>query len=162
MTDLFVDILLVEDNAADIRLTREALRDSKVLNDLHVARDGVEALDFLYQRGQFADAPRPDLVILDLNLPRKDGKEVLAEIQADSSLCSIPVAVLSTSAQEADILKSYELGANCYLTKPVDLDQFIKVVHAVEDFWLGMVRLPGHDGGSIRSSSGAGPPLQAG
>lgn len=142
MTDKFADILLVEDNAADIRLTREALRDGKVLNDLHVARDGVEALDFLHRRGEFADAPRPDLVILDLNLPRMDGKEVLAEMQADAELSSIPVAVLTTSAQEVDILQSYELGANCYLTKPVDLDQVLKVVHAVEDFWLGMVRLP--------------------
>ncbi len=121
MTDSFVNILLVEDNAADIRLTREALLDGKILNDLFVARDGVEALDFLFQRGEFADKPRPDLIILDLNLPKKDGKEVLAELQADPSLRAIPVAVLTTSAQEADIIQSYELGANCYLTKPVDL-----------------------------------------
>jgi CheY-like chemotaxis protein len=142
MTADFVNILLVEDNAADIRLTQEALRDGKILNDLYVARDGVEALDFLFQRGEFTEMPRPDLIILDLNLPRKDGKEVLAELQADPSLRSIPVAVLTTSAQEADIIQSYDLGANCYLTKPVDLDQFLTVVHAVEDFWLGMVRLP--------------------
>ena len=107
-----------------------------------MVRDGVEALDFLFQRGEHVDKPRPDLVILDLNLPKKDGKEVLAELQADPSLRAIPVAVLTTSAQETDIIQSYELGANCYLTKPVDLDQFLKVVHAVEDFWLGMVRLP--------------------
>jgi CheY-like chemotaxis protein len=142
MTADFVNILLVEDNAADIRLTQEALRDGKILNDLYVARDGVEALDFIFQRGEFTEMPRPDLIILDLNLPRKDGKEVLAEMQADPSLRSIPVAVLTTSAQEADIIQSYDLGANCYLTKPVDLDQFLKVVHAVEDFWLSMVRLP--------------------
>jgi chemotaxis family two-component system response regulator Rcp1 len=135
-------ILLVEDNAADIRLTREALRDSKIANELHVARDGVEALDFLARRPPFEDAPRPDLIILDLNLPRKGGKEVLAELQADASLRSIPVAVLTTSSQEADIAQSYDLGANCYLTKPVDLDQFLKVVQTLDDFWLGMVRLP--------------------
>ena len=142
MTADFVNILLVEDNAADIRLNQEALRDGKILNDLYVARDGVEALDFVFQRGEFTEMPRPDLIILDLNLPRKDGKEVLAEMQADPSLRSIPVAVLTTSAQEADIIQSYDLGANCYLTKPVDLDQFLTVVHAVEDFWLSMVRLP--------------------
>jgi chemotaxis family two-component system response regulator Rcp1 len=135
-------ILLVEDNAADIRLTREALRDSKIANELHVARDGVEALDFLARRPPFEDAPRPDLIILDLNLPRKGGKEVLAELQADATLRSIPVAVLTTSSQEADIAQSYDLGANCYLTKPVDLDQFLKVVQTLDDFWLGMVRLP--------------------
>lgn len=138
----FMRILLVEDNAADIRLTQEALRDAKVLNELHVVRDGVEALDFLHRRGDHADAPRPDLLILDLNLPRKDGKEVLAELKTDPSLRSIPVAVLTTSEAEIDILESYDLGANCFLTKPVDLDQFLKVVRAVEEFWLGMVRLP--------------------
>ncbi len=142
MNHAFVQILLVEDNAADIRLTQEALRDGKVLNDLHVARDGVEALDFLHQRGAHADAPRPDLIILDLNLPRKDGKEVLAEIKSDEALMAIPVAVLTTSSQDVDILQSYDLGANCFLTKPVDLTQFLKVVQAIEDFWLGMVRLP--------------------
>ena len=135
-------ILLVEDNAADVRLTQEALRDAKVLNELHVARDGVEALDFLHGRGDWAGSPRPDLVILDLNLPRKNGKEVLAEMKSDAALRSIPVAVLTTSAAEIDILESYDLGANCYLTKPVDLDQFLKVVRSVEEFWLGMVRLP--------------------
>jgi len=143
MTVQLMQILLVEDNAADVRLTQEALKDAKILNDLHVARDGVEAMDFLLQRGGHTDAPRPDIVILDLNLPRKDGKEVLAEMKGDPDLRSIPVAVLSTSDAEIDVLETYDLGANCFLTKPVDLDQFMKVVRAVEEFWLGMVRLPG-------------------
>jgi CheY-like chemotaxis protein len=137
-----MQILLVEDNAADVRLTKEALKDAKILNDLHVARDGVEAMDFLLQRAGYEDAPRPDIVILDLNLPRKDGKEVLAELKGDPALRRIPVAVLTTSEAEADVLDSYDLGANCFLTKPVDLDQFLKVVQAVEEFWLGIVRLP--------------------
>ena len=145
MMAALTQILLVEDNAADIRLTREALREAKVLNELHVARDGVEALDFLHARGDFEGSVRPDLVILDLNLPRKDGKEVLADMKSDPSLRSIPVAVLTTSAAEIDVLQSYDLGANCYLTKPVDLDQFMKVVQSVEEFWLGMVRLPSHE-----------------
>lgn len=135
-------ILLVEDNAADVRLTQEALKDAKILNDLHVVRDGVQAMEFLQRRGGYEDAPRPDIVILDLNLPRMDGKEVLAEIKGDPELRSIPVAVLTTSSAEIDVLESYDLGANCFLTKPVDLDQFMKVVRAVEEFWLGMVRLP--------------------
>ena len=142
MTVHLMQILLVEDSAADVRLTQEALRDAKILNELHVTRDGVEAMDFLQRRGDRADAPRPDIVILDLNLPRKDGKEVLAEMKGDPDLRSIPVAVLTTSDAEADVLESYDLGANCFLTKPVDLDQFLKVVQAVEEFWLGMVRLP--------------------
>ena len=135
-------ILLVEDNAADVRLTQEALRDTKLANEVHVVRDGVEALDFLHRRPPFEHAPRPDLVILDLNLPRKDGREVLADIKADPSLRIIPVAVLTTSSQEADIVRSYDLGANCYLTKPVDLNQFLTVVQTLEQFWLGIVRLP--------------------
>ncbi|MFP5578248.1 MAG: response regulator [Acidimicrobiia bacterium] len=142
MTVHLMQILLVEDNAADVRLTQEALKDAKILNDLHVARDGVEAMDFLLQRAGYEEAPRPDIVILDLNLPRKDGKEVLAELKSDPALRTIPVAVLTTSEAEADVLDSYDLGANCFLTKPVDLDQFLKVVQAVEEFWLGMVRLP--------------------
>lgn len=146
MTVDLMQILLVEDNAADVRLTQEALKDAKVLNDLHVARDGVEAMDFLLRRGGHEDAPRPDIVILDLNLPRKDGKEVLAEMKGDPALRGIPVAVLTTSEAEADVLESYDLGANCFLTKPVDLDQFLKVVQAVEEFWLGMVRLPARGG----------------
>jgi CheY-like chemotaxis protein len=144
MTAQFVQILLVEDSPADIRLTCEALRDAKVLNDLHVARDGVEAMAFLRKEPPFTDVPRPDLIILDLNLPRKDGKEVLADLQHDADLRSIPVAVLTTSAQEVDIAQSYDLGANCYLTKPVDLEQFLQVVQAIDEFWLGMVRLPPH------------------
>jgi CheY-like chemotaxis protein len=143
-SDLLAHILLVEDNAADIRLTREALQDAKLINELHVARDGEEALDFVYQRGKFTQAPRPDLIILDLNLPKLTGKEVLATMQSDPLLCSIPVAVLTTSAQEVDILQSYELGANCYLTKPVDLGQFMTVVKSIEHFWFGVVRLPPH------------------
>lgn len=142
MTVHLMQILLVEDSAADVRLTQEALKDAKILNELHVARDGVEAMDFLERRGDHAGAPRPDIVILDLNLPRKDGKEVLAEMKGDPDLRSIPVAVLTTSNAEIDVLESYDLGANCFLTKPVDLDQFLKVVRAVEEFWLGMVRLP--------------------
>ena len=138
----FMQILLVEDNAADVRLTQEALRDAKVLNQLHVARDGVEALDFLHGRTPFEGCPRPDLVILDLNLPRKSGREVLAEMKGDPALRSIPVAVLTTSSQEADIVESYDLGANCYITKPVDLEQFLHVVQTVEEFWLGVVKLP--------------------
>lgn len=146
MTVQLMQILLVEDNAADVRLTQEALKDAKILNELHVARDGVEAMDFLHRREGHEDAERPDIVILDLNLPRKDGKEVLAEMKGDPTLRTIPVAVLTTSEAEVDVLESYDLGANCFLTKPVDLDQFLKVVQAVEDFWLGMVRLPARDG----------------
>ena len=137
-----VKILLVEDNPADIRLTIEALREGKIANRLNVAKDGVEALDFLQRRGAFADAPRPDLVLLDLNLPKKDGREVLAEIKADDSLKRIPVVVLTTSQAEEDILKSYNLHANCYISKPVDLEQFITVVRTIEDFWLTVVSLP--------------------
>jgi CheY-like chemotaxis protein len=137
-----IHVLLVEDSVADIRLTKEALRDGKVVNQLHVARDGEEALNFLHQRGEFTKAPRPDLVILDLNLPKLDGKEVLSDMKNDDSLKSIPVAVLTTSSAERDIIESYSLGANCYLTKPVDLEQFLRVVAQIEDFWLGIVRLP--------------------
>ena len=135
-------ILLVEDSPADIRLTQEALRDAKVLNRLHIARDGVEALAFLRREEPFPDAPRPDLVILDLNIPRLNGKEVLAAMRADTAMRSIPVAVLTTSSQEADIVDAYQLGANCYLTKPIDLDQFVRVVQTMEEFWLGIVTLP--------------------
>lgn len=137
-----VEILLVEDNPGDVRLTREVLRDAKVLNEIHVAADGEVAMDFLHRRGRFADAPRPDIILLDLNLPKKNGIEVLQEIKADPALQSIPVVVLSTSAADADILKTYNLHANCYITKPVDLDQFIAIIGAVETFWLSVVRLP--------------------
>jgi CheY-like chemotaxis protein len=137
-----IEILLVEDNPGDVRLTKEALRDGKVRNNLNVAKDGVEALEFLRREGRHANAPRPDLILLDLNLPRMSGREVLAEIKQDPELSTIPVVVLTTSQAEQDIVKAYELNANCYVTKPVDLDQFITVVKSIEDFWLTIVRLP--------------------
>ena len=137
-----IEILLVEDSPADVDLTREALEDAKVRNNLHVASDGVEALAFLRREGRYADAPHPDLILLDLNLPKKDGREVLAEIKADPLLRRIPVVVLTTSEAEQDILQSYDLHANCYVTKPVDLDAFMHVVRSIEDFWLAIVRLP--------------------
>jgi chemotaxis family two-component system response regulator Rcp1 len=144
MSDLRpIEILLVEDSPGDVRLTREALRDAKVSNNLHVVRDGVEALAFLRRQGdQFAECPRPDLILLDLNLPRKSGHEVLEEIKADGALRRIPVVILTTSQAEQDVLRTYDLHANCYITKPVDLDQFIAVVRSIEDFWLTIVRLP--------------------
>jgi chemotaxis family two-component system response regulator Rcp1 len=137
-----IDILLVEDNPGDVRLTVEALKEGKVRNRLSVVEDGVEALAFLRQEGKYADAPRPDVILLDLNLPRKDGRAVLAEIKADESLRRIPVVVLTTSSSEQDILRSYDLHANCYITKPVDLEQFIEVVKGIEEFWLTIVKLP--------------------
>ena len=137
-----VEILLVEDNPGDVRLTREALREGKVRNNLHVAADGVEALHFLRKEGRFADAVRPDLILLDLNLPKKDGREVLEDIKSDPDLRYIPVVVLTSSQAEQDILRAYDLHANCYVTKPVDLDQFIHVVHSIEDFWFTIVKLP--------------------
>ena len=142
MTAQPIEILLVEDNAADVRLTQEALREGKVKNNLSVARDGEEALKMLRREGEYASTPRPDLILLDLNLPRKDGREVLQEIKANDDLKLIPVVVLTTSSAEADILKSYQLHANCYITKPVDLEQFISVVKSIDDFWLTIVRLP--------------------
>lgn len=137
-----IEILLVEDNPGDVRLTREALKDGKIVNNLHVAEDGVEALAFLRREGKYSDAVRPELILLDLNLPKKDGREVLAEIKADKDLRRIPVVILTSSAAEQDIVKSYNLHANCYVTKPVDLDQFINVVKSIEYFWLTVVRLP--------------------
>lgn len=137
-----VKILLVEDNPGDIRLTKEALKEGKVLNDLYIAQDGIEAMAFLHREGAFADMPRPDLILLDLNLPKKDGHEVLADIKSDPDLKSIPVVILTTSSSDEDVLKTYELHANCYITKPVDLEQFITVVQSVEDFWFAIVRLP--------------------
>jgi chemotaxis family two-component system response regulator Rcp1 len=137
-----IEILLVEDNPGDVRLTQEALREGKVKNRLHVARDGVEAIEFLRRQGKHADAQRPDLVLLDLNLPRKDGRQVLAEIKNDPELKTLPVVVLTTSSAEADILRTYSLHANCYIQKPVDLDQFVSVVRSIDDFWLTVVRLP--------------------
>ncbi len=135
-------ILLVEDNPGDVDLVREAIDHNKVCNELYVAADGIEAMAFLHRQGKFADAPRPDLILLDLNLPRKDGREVLAEIKADEQLRRIPVVVLTTSKQEEDILRAYNLNANCYVTKPLDLDQFLHVVKSIDSFWLGIVALP--------------------
>jgi CheY-like chemotaxis protein len=137
-----IDILLVEDNPGDVRLTREALSDAKVLNTLTVAVDGLEALAALRREGRFANAPRPDIILLDLNLPRKDGRDVLAEIKADPDFRRIPVVVLTTSKAEEDVLRTYDLHANCYITKPLDLEQFITVVKSIEDFWFTVVRLP--------------------
>ena len=137
-----VEILLVEDSPSDADLTVEALSDGKVLNNLHWVEDGVEALAFLRRQGKYSDAPRPDLILLDLNLPKKDGRDVLAQIKADSSLKLIPVVILTTSAAERDILKIYELNGNCYVTKPIDLEQFIAVVKLIEMFWLAVVKLP--------------------
>jgi len=136
------EVLLVEDSPGDVRLTREALKEGKVRNNLSVVNDGVEAMEFLRRQGKYADAPRPDIVLLDLNMPRKDGREVLAEMKGDDDLKRIPVVILTTSEAEQDILKTYELHANCYLTKPVDLEQFISIVKSVEDFWLTIVQLP--------------------
>jgi chemotaxis family two-component system response regulator Rcp1 len=140
-----VEILLVEDNPGDVRLTQEALKEGKVYNTLHWAKDGVEALEFLKRQGKHAKAPRPDIILLDLNLPKKDGREVLAQIKKDSELKQIPVVVLTTSEAEEDVLKSYELHANCYVTKPVDLEKFIHVVQSIDRFWLTVVTLPPSD-----------------
>jgi CheY-like chemotaxis protein len=137
-----IEILLVEDNSGDARLAREALRDAKVRNNLTWISDGAEALSFLRRQGKYATAPRPDLILLDLNLPRKDGREVLTEIKADEKYKRIPVVILTTSQAEEDVLRAYHLNANCYITKPVDLDQFMKVVKTIEDFWLTIVKLP--------------------
>ncbi|MGO9571918.1 MAG: response regulator [Desulfomonilaceae bacterium] len=137
-----IEILLVEDNPGDVRLTEEALKEGKILNSLNVVADGVEAMAFLRREGKYTDAPRPQLILLDLNLPKKDGREVLAEIKKDQELKSIPVVILTSSAAEQDIVKSYNLHANCYVTKPVDLDQFIHVVKSIEQFWLTVVQLP--------------------
>jgi chemotaxis family two-component system response regulator Rcp1 len=137
-----IEILMVEDNPGDVRLTREAFKDGRVWNRLHVVEDGIAALDFLHRREPYGDAPRPDVILLDLNLPRMDGREVLAAIKGDPSLRVIPVVVLTTSQAEEDVLRAYHLNANCYITKPVDLAQFIRIVQAIEDFWLTVVRLP--------------------
>lgn len=137
-----VEILLVEDHEPDVRLTREALREARARNRLSVVGDGAEALDFLRRRGSYRDAPRPDLIILDLNLPRKDGREVLAEIKSDDSLGVIPVVVMTTSRAEGDILQSYRLKANAYVPKPMDLDRFFRVMDTIDAFWLQTVRLP--------------------
>jgi len=137
-----LEILLIEDNPGDARLTQEALNDGKVKNNLHIVCDGVEATDFLFKRNKYKDAPRPDLIILDLNLPKKNGHEVLAEIKVDETLKSIPVVILTTSKVEEDILKSYKLHANCFLTKPIDLIEFFEMIKSIEGFWLTLVKLP--------------------
>lgn len=137
-----IEVLLVEDNPGDVRLMLEALKEGKVLNRVSVVEDGVEAMAFMRQEGKYADAPRPDLILLDLNLPLKDGRQVLAEIKTDADLKRIPVVILTVSQAEEDILKSYNLYANCYITKPVNLDDFISVVKAIENFWLTIVKLP--------------------
>jgi len=136
------EILLVEDNPADVELTREGLESAKISNNLHVAVDGVEAMAFLRREGTYTEAPRPDLILLDLNLPRKDGREVLAEIKQDADLCLIPVVVLTTSKAEEDILKSYKLNANAFVSKPVDFAGFVQIVRAIENFWFAVVVLP--------------------
>ena len=137
-----IEVLLVEDSPGDVRLTREAFKDAKVHINLHVAADGAKAMAFLKREGVYANAPRPDLILLDLNLPKKDGREVLAEIKVDPALKTIPVVVLTTSSSEADILRSYQLHANCYITKPVGLEGFLTVVKSIDSFWLSVVRLP--------------------
>jgi CheY-like chemotaxis protein len=139
-----INILLVEDNPGDARLAKEALKEGKVKNELHIVCDGMEATDFLFNRNKFKNAPRPDLIILDLNLPKKDGREVLAEIKEDENLKRIPVVILTISKAEEDILRSYNLHANCYITKPLDLNKFLEVVRSIEDFWLTIVKLPNH------------------
>jgi len=137
-----VEILLVEDNPADVRLMKEGLKDAKMRNNLHVVEDGVDAMAYLRREGKYSNAVSPDIILLDLNLPKKSGIEVLQEVKGDENLKKIPVVILTTSKAEEDIVKSYNLHANCYITKPVDLDQFMKVVKATEDFWLTIVKLP--------------------
>jgi two-component system, chemotaxis family, response regulator Rcp1 len=137
-----IEILLVEDNPGDIRLTQEAMKDARVANNLHVVRNGEDAMDFLLQRGPFATAPRPDIILLDLNLPRKDGREVLEEIKQHQTLLAIPVVILTTSEAEEDVLCAYNLHANCYITKPLDFRKFSDVVRMIEGFWFTIVKLP--------------------
>jgi CheY-like chemotaxis protein len=139
---LAVDILLVEDNPGDVELAREALRECKIHNNLHVVADGLEASAFLHRTGAFASRPRPDIILLDLNLPKRDGRDLLREIKEDKDLKQIPVVILTTSAAEEDILRSYTLHANCYVTKPLGIDQFLQVVRAIENFWFTIVKLP--------------------
>ena len=140
---VMVNILLIEDNPADIRLTREAMKDSRITNNMDVVTDGVEALSFLKKEGRYSEATRPDLILLDLNLPKKDGRELLGDIKSDPELKSIPVVVLTTSEAEQDIVKTYNLHANCYIAKPVELEKFITVIRSIENFWFTIVKLPG-------------------
>ena len=137
-----IEILLVEDNPGDVRLTREALKEGKVYSNLHTVKDGVEAMEFLRRQGKYSGVPRPDIILLDLNLPRKDGREVLQEIKTDGALKRIPVVVLTTSKAEEDVVRTYNLHANCYVTKPVDLEKFMVVVKTIDVFWLTVVTLP--------------------
>jgi two-component system, chemotaxis family, response regulator Rcp1 len=137
-----IEILLVEDNPGDVRLTREALKEGKVYSNLHTVKDGVEAMEFLRRKGKYKEVPRPDIILLDLNLPKKDGREVLEEIKTDDDLKRIPVVVLTTSKAEEDVLRTYNLHANCYVTKPVDLEKFMVVVKSIDIFWLTVVTLP--------------------
>jgi CheY-like chemotaxis protein len=143
-----IEILLVDDNEGDVRLAVETLRDSKIHNHVNIARDGVEAMAYLRKEGEFANAIRPDLIFLDLNMPRKDGREVLEEVKSDSELKRIPIVILTISQAEQDVLKSYNLHANCFITKPVDLQQFVKVVQTIEEFWFTIVKLPPHGVGN--------------
>ena len=152
-----IEILLIEDSPSDTELTVEALNEARVRNNLSITEDGVEAMEFLRRKGKYVGAPRPDLIMLDLNLPRKDGRQVLAEIKGDGDLRTIPIVVLTTSRAEQDVLRAYQLNANCYITKPVDFDQFIEVVRSIESFWLYIVTLP--PGSRDR---GAGAPRQNG
>jgi len=137
-----IEILLVEDNPGDVRLTREALKEGEAYSNLHTVKDGVEAMEFLRKKGKYKDVPRPDIILLDLNLPKKDGREVLEEIKTDDDLKRIPVVVLTTSKAEEDVLRTYNLHANCYVTKPVDLEKFMVVVKTIDVFWLTVVTLP--------------------
>jgi CheY-like chemotaxis protein len=141
-----IEILMVEDNPGDVRLTREALKGGKVANEMHVVTDGAAALDFLYRRPPYQKAPRPDMVLLDLNLPKKDGREVLSTMKSDPFLKTIPVVILTTSQAEEDVIRAYNLSCNCYVTKPVDFEQFTRIVQAIESFWLTIVTLPPHPG----------------
>ncbi len=146
MSDLqhgkFIEILLVEDSPHDVRLTREALKESKLAINLHVVQDGVDALQFLHKEGKYASSPRPDLIILDLNLPKKTGHEVLGQVKTMEKFATIPVVVLTASHADEDVLKSYKLHANCYIVKPLDVDKFFKIVQSIEDFWISIVKLP--------------------
>lgn len=142
VTGVPINILLVEDSLGDVRLVREALKEGKLCNRLFVVRDGVEGMDFLLQRGQYQETVRPDLILLDLNMPKKDGRELLAEIKEHEDLKRIPVVILTTSTSEADVLKTYNLHANCYIVKPLNFEEFIRVVRSIESFWLSIVKLP--------------------
>lgn len=136
------EILLADDNPGDVRLTKEALKEGKMLHNLSVVEDGIEVMAFLRREGKYSDSPRPDLILLDLNMPKKDGREVLAEIKSDEQFKRIPVVILTISESEVDVIKSYDLHANCYVTKPVDFNQFMKIIRSIEEFWLTIVKLP--------------------